>query len=721
MKKLFYLVAAFGLFLGACEDFDDTDLQNKYKDLDQRLTELETTVAALNQDIAGVQTLVEAVQNGYYVSKIVEGETGYEIFFTNGQSIQISDGKDGEAGADGVTVTVMLDEDGKYYWAVTKDGATSFIEVDGEKLPVKGDAPLMRVTMQDETGYWEVSYDNGLTWERILLEDGTPVTTSGGAGGLFKAAYVDEKTNTAVFEFLNGETLEIGLRSDLYINFKSEIETLVVEFGKTATVEFEAVGVLKAVVTTPDEWNAKFDVETGVLTVSAPALAHAECADLGGEVSIIYFGNENQSSVVTLPVSVGFPVEAEMGGSTLEVPYTFTDQITVEQVDSWISATEAAGVVTLTVDAHSGVARTGTINLVAANYTVTVIVNQKGVAVQEHGYRVGSETVVWSKALSEISGLTADNASHIAATGDYLIISAPNETPVVLNATTGEYVGTLDLGVMAGANAAITADSEGNIVVSSFNESGSFRIGRMKSIDDTLEVFITRASADYGKDLSVVGNVYGTARLTMMYSPWSSGTTGHLLYNISGGVADAGYWSKIAAGDTGATINNNNGDVIYRDVEEGSPYFMVGYSANNVVWAENGTAQYVQTPTNSDGTVVTGGSDAVVAVDVTEFNNAKYLMTLNHPYWWTALTGIFMADVTTLDSFKAGLQFYPSSTFNVDFVGGNATSDCALCVSENGVYMYAYALFDKNTLICVRVDCLAEAPAEEEAPEAAVL
>lgn len=208
MKKFFLMVATLGVLFTSCS-YDDTAVNNRIDDLENRVQELEDTITALNQDIAGVKTLVEALENNVYVSKIVEGETGYEIYFTNGDKIVIADGKDGEAGKDGVTVTVMLDEtDGQYYWAITENGTTSFIEIDGMRLPVKGEkgnTPQMRVVMEGETGYWEVSYDNGETWERVLLEDGTPVTTSGGAGGLFKAAYIDEENNVAVFEFLNGE------------------------------------------------------------------------------------------------------------------------------------------------------------------------------------------------------------------------------------------------------------------------------------------------------------------------------------------------------------------------------------------------------------------------------------------------------------------------------------------------------------------------------------
>ena len=722
MKKLFYLVAAVGLLFAACDDYDDTGINDRIDDLEERVTTLEETIASLNQDIAGVQTLVGAMQNNVYVSKIVKGETGYEVYFTNGEKIEIADGKAGEAGKDGVTVTVMLDEeDGQYYWAVTKDGTTTFIEVDGKRLPVKGEkgnTPKMRVVMEGETGYWEVSYDNGETWERVLLEDGTPVTTSGGAGGLFKEAYVDEDTNTAVFVFLNGEKLEIELRSDLYINFKGEaVESADFKYGETKTFEMEAVGVLKTVVTTPDEWKASFDKETAVWSITAPTAEHAACADSEGEVALIYFGEENQSSVIALNVKIGkfvsvadeyLTIEAAAEEATYEIPYTADGEVKVEAVDSWISGTAADGVASIVVAANPGAERTGTVKLVAeSNEVVLTVVQAEGVKLLPYGYRAGSEEVVFAKPLSEISGLSAAAADHIAVTNDYVIISSAGATPVVLSATTGEYVGTLNVGDLTVA--AVTQDDANNIIISTYQDAVGFRIARMKSITDTPEVFIERASTEYGKDISVIGDVYGDARITLMYSPWSSGTTGHLLYQVSGGVADGGSWSKIGQGDLAAELtaadgtnllNNNNGDVIYRDMAAGAPYFMSGYSSNRFIWAEGGVTKAYQVTTNSNC--------GAVCLDVEQFNNAYYLMTACDTYftWALADASIYMADVTTIDNFKAGTVRIPTGDYgwNAASMGGN--TDCAMKVSADGVYMYIYVLHPNGHLGCIRVDCL---------------
>ena len=732
MKKFFYLVAAVAMLFTACE-FDPTDLNNRIDDLENRVTELEETIAALNQDIAGVETLVNAMQNNVYVSKIVKGENGYEVYFTNGEKIEIADGKAGEAGKDGVTVTVMLDEeDGQYYWAVIKDGVTSFIEVDGKRLPVKGEqgnTPKMRVVMEGETGYWEVSYDNGETWERVLLPDGTPVTTSGGAGGLFKEAYIDEDTNTAVFVFLNGETLEIELRSDLYVNFKGEaVESADFHYGETKTFEMEAVGVVKAIVTTPDEWKASFDKTNAVWSITAPSIEHALCADLEGEVALFYFGEENQSSVVTMNVSIGefvevaeenLVIEAEAAEAIYDVPFTADGAVTVQPVDAWLSGSVVEGVAKITVAANTGAERTGTIKLVAKSNEVVITVNQvEGVELQEYGYRAGSETHVWSKPIAEVAGYKTGDV-HIAALQDYLVVSSPYQTPTILNALTGETVGDLNLGEFAGKNTAITADDAGNIVIA-LNDGTNLNFARMKGINGTPELFIeSNKGAEYGSDISAVGDVYGNAIISTVYRPWfSSPVASNLAYVVTNGAYSTVNWCSPKAGDTGLTLGKTSadgGDVVFRDADPASPLFVGGYSPNTLPWVEGGVALHGYNLYSADAY---GGNNALAQLDVEEFNGAKYLMAVSAAHGWCfSGSSAYVADVTTLDNFKLGTLELPYSLFDIaiNWDGGYAPAghgDCAMRVAKDGVYMYVYVALNNNKVACIRVDCLKNAPEE---------
>lgn len=718
-KTLICLLAGAGSMLASCVLYDDSPLLERMDGLEDRVTKLEETIAALNQDIAGVKTLVEALNNNVYVSRIVEGEKGYTVFFTDGKQIDISNG---EAGKDGVSVTVIFDEsDGQWYWATDQNGVKTAIEVDGRRLPVKGEkgnTPQLRVVMEDETGYWEVSYDNGETWSRILLEDGTPVTTSGGAGGLFRSAGIDEESNTAYFEFLNGERITIELRSDCYINFKKgeAVEDVAFRPGETKTFELEVEGVLKTVVTKPDEWSASFDLETSVLTVTAPAEEHAACADQAGDVSLIYFGGENQSSVVSVKVHIGRfvevaeekrIVEAAKEGGTLTVEYTSSDDMLRAEVNGmsagWLTATPAEGVLSIVVSPNTGAPRSGVITLIAADNSVDITVNQaEGVALYEKGYNPASLKVDWSKALSGLS-LTASAVNSVAATTKYVIVGAPNEVPVVLDAETGEKVGSLDLGPMEGRNYYVTTDQADHILINSYNDGGHMRVARMKDIDETPEIFIDYESADFGKRISVTGDVYGDAIITAMYSPWSTGTTSHQRWVIEGGKAPAKpTWSNVTDG-----ANNNNGDVMYRDPSVSSPCFMIGYSSNSLCWIENGTC--LRKLENTECTAT--NNEGAVCLDILRFNKVAYALIASDSYFNYGQSSLVLVDVTSQADFKVVHKLDTDKegwSAHVTTPNGSALTDCALGLSADGTELRAYVVFANGSVGCLKADCLAE-------------
>lgn len=89
--------------------YDDSELREAVNRHEERLNELWALCQTLNDDIASLQIIVEAMQGGDYItglSPIVEGdvEVGYEISFKKGGKITIYHGEKGEkgdAGADG--------------------------------------------------------------------------------------------------------------------------------------------------------------------------------------------------------------------------------------------------------------------------------------------------------------------------------------------------------------------------------------------------------------------------------------------------------------------------------------------------------------------------------------------------------------------------------------------------------------------------------------------
>lgn len=161
----------------SCE-YDDSELKSDISDLQERIAAMENSVRQMNADIASIQGVVNSLKNSNSVEKVVEQTDGYVLLFTDGTSITIKHGKDGQD----APVIGIAEEGGVYYWTVTLEGETSWLEdEEGEKIPVStvGTTPLLSI---DDKGYWTVSYDNGKTYSNVLNEDGKPVSALGQKG-----------------------------------------------------------------------------------------------------------------------------------------------------------------------------------------------------------------------------------------------------------------------------------------------------------------------------------------------------------------------------------------------------------------------------------------------------------------------------------------------------------------------------------------------------------
>ena len=126
---LLFVVMAIG-----CDDGELVQLQRDVKDLQSRVTTLETWCNTANTQICALQGLVTALEQKDFVTgvtPIVENskEVGYTISFSKSGPVTIRHGEkgvDGEKGTDGITpvIGVKQDTDGNYYWTVkTGDAA----------------------------------------------------------------------------------------------------------------------------------------------------------------------------------------------------------------------------------------------------------------------------------------------------------------------------------------------------------------------------------------------------------------------------------------------------------------------------------------------------------------------------------------------------------------------------------------------------------------------
>ena len=210
MKKRILFAAFAACLLAGC---DNDDLEKRVDSLENRLEIVEKTLTEINSGISSLQSIVEALQNGKSVSNVEETATGYVITFSDGSNITLKHGQDGANGQNATAPVIgMAESEGAYYWTVTIDGETQFMENNGKKVPVTGNTPKMGV---DENGYWTVDTGNGP--EQVKDEEGNLIPARAGATGSFisDVVYTDKSIK---FIFSDGTTItlpkDLGPKAD---------------------------------------------------------------------------------------------------------------------------------------------------------------------------------------------------------------------------------------------------------------------------------------------------------------------------------------------------------------------------------------------------------------------------------------------------------------------------------------------------------------------------
>lgn len=159
------------LVVAAAMTVSCTDYQDEIDALDGRVSYLESLVVRVNADILTLQDVVDAMDQGDYITGVKETPEGYVISFNNASPIFVHHGTDGKD-AQVPAISIAKDpNDGNYYW--TLDGQWITDPTTGERVRSNGKdgrdgtSPQVRI---NDAGMWEISTDGGSTW--------TPTDTS---------------------------------------------------------------------------------------------------------------------------------------------------------------------------------------------------------------------------------------------------------------------------------------------------------------------------------------------------------------------------------------------------------------------------------------------------------------------------------------------------------------------------------------------------------------
>ena len=315
--------------LGSCK-YDDSDLVERVDNLEGRLAKLEEQCTQINANINSLQIIVNALKEANHItsiSNLVENgvEIGYKIEFAKSDPIHIYHGKagaDGARGEDGYTplIGVKKDKDGIYYWTLDgnwltdndgnkvraqgldgkdgyngkdgkdgedgkdgKDGKDGFNGSDGKDgyngsdgkdgkdgyNGKNGVTPKLRI----KDGNWEVSYNNGVSWE----------TLGSATGGVVPCPIksVEVKGRYVLFTLNSGDEIKIPLYNAITIKFEettigmkasSQIDLLYTLTGGD-NVKVSAIG--EGVRTSVDESAKKLTITTDVNFTGGKVLVHA--------------------------------------------------------------------------------------------------------------------------------------------------------------------------------------------------------------------------------------------------------------------------------------------------------------------------------------------------------------------------------------------------------------------------------------------------------------
>lgn len=325
-----FLLTAFALFtLAAC---NTDDLRDDVDNLKGRVESLEAQINLLNDNMTAIKRLLEG---GQTITEITQTNGTYTLKLSGGETVTLTQGSAGEIKYPEISVN----DEGQ--WVVNGEVLTqNGVPVQAVGTPGNdGITPKFRLT--DDGSYWQVSYDNGTSWQDVLDESGNKVSAvnNGSSGGsstdtFFESAGIDESGDFFVIQ-LKGQTesISIPIVKDLLCEIIEPAEGMnkgywEIGTGATATTTVKVKGD-NIIVTAPAGWVATIsepDTETNEATLSITAPAS----------TIKTRATADNSSDVTLQVNKG----ANWAVTKIQVK-------AIEIIDSYYALYEAGETITI--------------------------------------------------------------------------------------------------------------------------------------------------------------------------------------------------------------------------------------------------------------------------------------------------------------------------------------------------------------------------------------
>lgn len=309
MNKIFkFCLMSLATIMGmlSCSQYDDTEILESIKDLQDRVAALETKV---NENISAIQSMVTL---GSVQSVSIDAETGKAVIkLKDGTSVTIDCETVGYS-----LITVEKDSDGEYYWAICEDGKVTPLLIDGKKVPVSV-TPALKLSEQNE---WMISADGGKSWVSTGIfqnqdedEDNSQLPEQ--TVSFFQKVEYDG--DFLVLTLMDGREIKVHVAGEAAFSTLTDTLWFAKEgIEKVAMLEMKN---LKAFTITekPEGWKARIQTDSLIVTSPADLAVSAK----SGAVKILgVFNDGNTSEIVSVEVMYEKPVTLKAGvEATFEV------------------------------------------------------------------------------------------------------------------------------------------------------------------------------------------------------------------------------------------------------------------------------------------------------------------------------------------------------------------------------------------------------------------
>lgn len=291
MKKIWYIaLLLLTACLTGCSNNDEDALRADLEALKERIAALEATTSDLNTNIRAIR---ELTREGMTITEVASNDGVYTLTLSDGTTLRLIE----KTEHTGTVPLVGIDPNGN--WQVSYDNGASYQPLtgpDGQPIKARGDdgqTPAFRVNTE---GFWQVSYDSGANYQPVLDEQGNPVkaiTDSSSDTAFFTS--VTPTDNSLDIVLKDGTQLSIPIAKNFFCYFDARYTGVQrVETGQSATFDVHLKGTDNVLITAPAGWTATLaaaDPTTDIttLTVTAPTttLSTRATADNSKDITLL--------------------------------------------------------------------------------------------------------------------------------------------------------------------------------------------------------------------------------------------------------------------------------------------------------------------------------------------------------------------------------------------------------------------------------------------------